>query len=112
MCIRDSLHDMLLEQRGIGGSVPHVVPDILSLDALENHSPNMGTHGSCAWGDAATVIPWTLYLMYGDKALLEATFENMCGWVDYMIEQDKAGGDTRLWHTGFHLSLIHISRTT
>ncbi len=37
------------------GSVPYVVPDVLSTG--ERFSG-----GSAAWADAATIIPWTMYL--------------------------------------------------
>jgi alpha-L-rhamnosidase len=59
-------------------------------------------HGSCAWGDAATIIPWTLYVQYGDIRLLEEQFENMRMWVDYIKEQDDLNGSQRLWKSGFH----------
>ena len=59
-----------------------MVPDVLSA-ARENmgqEAPDIteniwGESGSCAWGDAATVIPWTVYQFYGDKTQLE---EKMC----------------------------------
>lgn len=59
--------------------------------------------GSCAWGDAATVIPWTTYMFYGDKALLEAEYPNMKMWIDYIhkIDRTKCGGQY-LWTHGFH----------
>jgi alpha-L-rhamnosidase len=65
------------------GSVSHVVPDVFSkinpgeLNAL--HSS-----GAAAWGDAAVVCPWTIYLCYGDIRLLEEQYESMAGWVGYM----------------------------
>lgn len=40
--------------------------------------------GSSGWGDAAAIIPWTLYLCYGDKAILERQFDSAKAWVDYM----------------------------
>ena len=39
---------------------------------------------SAGWGDAATIIPWTLYQLYGDRQILEDNFEMMRRWVDYM----------------------------
>src|SRR5262249_48724579 len=49
---------------------------------------------SAAWGDAATVVPWTLYQRCGDVALLERQFESMRGWVDFMR---ATAGDALLW---------------
>ncbi len=61
--------------------------------------------GSCAWGDAATVIPWTTYVFYGDKSLLEKEYPNMKLWIDYIyrIDEEKCGG-SRLWQYGFHFA--------
>lgn len=95
------LYDAVLEQRDLNGSVPHVVPDILDqIAALRGEEQK--AHGSCAWGETATVIPWVTYVFYGDKALLAEQYENMHLWVDYMREEDRACGDHRLWTRGFH----------
>ena len=40
--------------------------------------------GSAGWGDAAVIIPWTMYLCYGDKTILERQFDSAKAWVDYM----------------------------
>lgn len=97
---RKYLHDMLLEQRTLEGNVPHVVPDVLSV--LSKKEGKDGHHvGSCAWGDAATVIPWTVYRFYGDKQLLEEQYENMTLWADWIHTQDD--GDF-LWRKGFHFA--------
>jgi len=70
------------------GSVPFVIPNVLG--------PNAG--GSTGWADAATIIPWNMYLAYGDKRILETQFNSMKAWVGYM---EKASKDY-LWNTGFH----------
>ena len=67
--------------------VPHVVPNILGDQA-----------GAAAWSDAATVIPWTLYQVYGDRKMLAEQFPLMKGWVDYIRSKVSANG---LWQTGF-----------
>lgn len=84
-------YDLWREQEDRDGMVPHVVPAV-----------NIDDGGACAWGDAATVIPWTVYVQYGDKAILEDQFESMKAWVDYIKKQDEASGSRRLWTTGFH----------
>ena len=55
------------------GYVGHVIPDVHPKE-----------YSSTAWGDAATVCPWQLYLAYGNKAILEKQFASMKKWVDYM----------------------------
>ena len=54
--------------------------------------------GSTGWADVATIIPWNMYLAYGDKRILEQQYTSMKAWVDYM--QSKTSND--LWNTGFH----------
>jgi alpha-L-rhamnosidase len=63
---------------------------------------NINGGGSSAWGDAATIIPWNVYLHYGDKAILEQQFDSMKAWVDYIKRADDESGSKRLWTTGFH----------
>lgn len=41
-----------------------------------------------------TVIPWQLYLMYGDKKDLEVNFDAMKRWVDFMTNDSL---DKYLW---------------
>lgn len=95
---RKYLHDMLLEQRGLyHGSVPHVVP-MMILD------PDRTQHGSCAWADAAAVIPWQQYLFYGDKSLLAEEYENMRAWADYLQHEDQENGGEFLRTSGFHFA--------
>lgn len=36
------------------------------------------------WGDAGVIIPWTLYLMYGDVRVLETHYAAMVKWVHYL----------------------------
>lgn len=94
------LKDLRLEQIELNGSVPYVVPMVKPA----NYQGMMLGHGSTAWGDAATIIPWTLYTNYGDKTLLEDHYPIMRDWVEYIYSIDKTNGNSRLWQTGFHFS--------
>lgn len=87
-------YDLWLEQKVRNGAVPNTVPDV--PDKFKPES------SSSAWGDAATVIPWTMYIYYGDKSILEQQFESMKSWVDYIKGFDELGGSQRLWRNGFH----------
>ncbi|MBQ7865714.1 MAG: family 78 glycoside hydrolase catalytic domain [Clostridia bacterium] len=82
---RKYLYDLALEQEK-DGFVPVTVPNILRKTGIWQ-SPTTG------WGDAATVIPWTMYVHYGDKALLERQYPSMKAWVDYMRKCDTLGVD-------------------
>ncbi|TVY08814.1 alpha-L-rhamnosidase [Paenibacillus cremeus] len=86
------LRDLKADQLDNGG-VPFVIPDVLSkIDPASRHS-------SAAWGDAAVICPWTLYLSYGDTRILEEQYESMKAWIGYIRSQ---GVDPYLWNTGFH----------
>jgi alpha-L-rhamnosidase len=39
--------------------------------------------GSAGWGDAAVMVPWTLYQCYGDRRILEEQYPSMQAWVEY-----------------------------
>ena len=67
--------------------VPHIVPNIVG--------PATGT---AVWSDCATVIPWTAYMIYGDKKTLKEQYPNMCRWVEYIR---RNCGDDILWMNGF-----------
>jgi alpha-L-rhamnosidase len=81
------LKDLAVDQ-GPDGKVPDVIPDVRNIRG-----------GSTAWADAALIVPWTMYLAYGDKRILEEQFESMKGWVGYMAE--RAGTDY-LWTNDGH----------
>ena len=85
------MYDMEMEQRSRNGAVPHVVPSF-----------HMRGHPSCAWADAAAVIPWTVYQFYGDKSLLEKQYANMKMWVEWIYRIDEETGGRHLWQAGFH----------
>lgn len=84
-------HDVYAEQKKLNGSVPDIVP-----------VANFVGDASTAWGEAATVIPWNVYLHYGDKGILELQYDSMKAWVDYMKREDDKYGSKRLWQSGFH----------
>lgn len=79
------------------GSVPHVVPDVLTMTGPGELSEAQ-SGGAAAWGDAAVICPWTVYLCYGDTRLLEEQYASMAGWVNYM--RSRAGEDC-IWRNDF-----------
>ena len=81
------LHDMAAEQREDGG-VGVVIPDYLP-----------GNNSSAAWGDAATICPWQIYLTYGNPQILSDQFDSMKKWVDYI---GSVTTTKDLWTGGWH----------
>ena len=86
-------HDLYYEQQKLDGSVPHVVPVV-----------NNRGDGSTAWGEAATVIPWQVYVHFGDPEILKNQYNSMKDWVDFMERKDKESGRPGLWDSGFHFA--------
>ncbi|MES2456802.1 MAG: family 78 glycoside hydrolase catalytic domain [Bacteroidota bacterium] len=81
------LKDVKADQQP-NGLIPHVIPNVLG--------PNDGA--SAGWADVSTIIPWDLYVAYGDRGLLENQYESMKGWVGFMTATAK----NNLWNSGFH----------
>jgi alpha-L-rhamnosidase len=40
--------------------------------------------GAPAWADAGMIVPWTIYLHYGDKRILEEHYDSMRRWIEYV----------------------------
>lgn len=81
------LKDVAADQQP-DGMVPWVIPNVLR--------PRNGA--SAGWADAATIIPWNMWLAYGDRRILEDQYPSMKAWVEYMRAQSK----NDLWNTGEH----------
>ncbi|WP_462409564.1 family 78 glycoside hydrolase catalytic domain [Neobacillus sp. Marseille-QA0830] len=80
------LRDLKADQLPDGG-VPFVIPQV--VDGAS----------SAAWGDAAVICPWNVYLCYADEKLLAEQYDSMKAWVEYIRKQ---GDNEYLWDTGFH----------
>ncbi len=74
--LRDVMHD----QRP-NGAVPHFSPDPTRLHPIDARGDWAGSTG---WGDAIVIIPWQLYLHYGDEGVLKECFPAMQRWLDYL----------------------------
>ena len=73
------------------GSVPWVIPNPLGGDSTR-------FAGTAGWSDVAVIVPWTMYLAYGDRRLLERQYPSMRAWVDYA--RRRAGTDL-IWLPGW-----------
>src|SRR5689334_5452174 len=80
------LKDVAADQ--IEGKVPFVIPNVLGP----------GAGGSAGWADAATIIPWDIYVAYGDKKILKDQYASMKAWVGFM----EKNSINDLWNQGFH----------
>jgi alpha-L-rhamnosidase len=80
------LRDVEADQ--IDGSVPFVIPNVLG--------PNSA--GSTGWADVCTIVPWNIYLAYGDTNILRNQYESMKAWVGFM----ERNSTNYLWNKGYH----------
>ncbi len=93
------LRDLEADQDNEGG-VPFVVPNVLHSDMEEpQDKTEQKPYSSAAWGDAAVICPWTIYIAYGDERILAEQYESMKAWIAYIKSQ---GENPYLWNTGFH----------
>ncbi len=59
------------------GIVPPVVPQMKTSFLAD---------GGPAWSDAAIICPWTIYLCYGDKRILETSYATMLKFMNFLLE--------------------------
>ena len=58
-------------------------------------------NGGAVWADAGTIIPWNLYMNYGDKVLLNNSYQMMRDYVESLIKKDIEQGEKNLILKGF-----------
>lgn len=62
------------------GAIPDTAP-------LGGDNRKMG--GCAGWGDAGVIVPWEMYLAYGDIQILERFYDMMKQWVDYQSLDER-----------------------
>jgi alpha-L-rhamnosidase len=87
------LADVAVEQLP-DGTVPWYVPVIPAHAMWTPVRPGAG------WGDAAVLVPWTLYQRSGDAGIVAAQYESARQWVDLIA---RLAGPDRVWDTSFQL---------
>ncbi len=63
-----------------------VLPAIIPTDGWGYHWAN-----GPDWTSTIAIIPWNIYLFYGDKGLLENCYDNIKRYVDYIDEKYPSG---------------------
>ena len=60
--------------------------------AYPNVAPfNWVGYGASAWADAGIVLPWNVYLMYGDKEIIRENYASMEKYMDWLSTQTGDG---------------------
>ncbi|MEA5257918.1 family 78 glycoside hydrolase catalytic domain [Arcicella aquatica] len=76
------------------GAVPHVIPDVLKATGFGQPMQAAG------WGDAGIIIPYNVFVAFGDKQVLEDQYATMKKSVEYIRNEAK----NDLWNTGFQFA--------
>jgi alpha-L-rhamnosidase len=69
------------------GAFANVSPNALPSSADETEdsaSDDSDRTGAPGWGDAGVIVPWTTWLQYGDKAIIEENWDAMRRWMDFI----------------------------
>lgn len=95
------------------GAIPNVIPLTGIYELLEKLNRfiyhNYEPVGEAGWGDAACIIPWSMYQLTGNIRILKEQYDTMKRWCDYIITTaEKRRGkmkhpkeiDRYLWNTG------------
>ncbi len=107
------LENMRLEQLD-DGQIPNVVPTIDSNKYIDGE--NRKHICSAGWGDACIIVPYRMYMAYGDKKILQNNYEMMKRWLKYVENQaskytpkdvltysiEEKERQKYLWNTEFH----------
>lgn len=88
---RKYMRDMRVDQqRYYDGDIPAYSPSIKG-EAI---------HGGAVWADAGAIIPWNVYMNYGDAELLRESYPMMRDYAEYLIHADQeAGGSHIVFHS-------------
>jgi alpha-L-rhamnosidase len=74
--------------------------DLRDSQARDGRFPDICPHphglehrfaGNPGWGDAGVIIPWRIYVNYGDRAILAEQFEAARRWVDWIARNNPDG---------------------
>jgi alpha-L-rhamnosidase len=85
------------------GGIPSTVP----------FCPSIPNEGGPAWSDAAIICPWTIYLCYGDKRVLEERWGMMTKFMNFLRESSNnliRADETNKWR-GYGDWLSHNAET-
>ncbi|MCC6679665.1 MAG: glycoside hydrolase family 78 protein [Phycisphaeraceae bacterium] len=68
------------------GALPHVAPDIMNR-SWKKRGERQKDYAAAGWADAGVIVPWEVYVRYGDRGVLEQSYPMMCRWVDFCARQ-------------------------
>jgi alpha-L-rhamnosidase len=79
--------DAQSSQEAFTGAFTNVSPNTLPVGgggAQTKWAWNEGLVGAPGWGDAGVIVPWTTWVQYGDKSVIEQNWEAMQRWMEFI----------------------------
>jgi alpha-L-rhamnosidase len=67
----------VVDAQGEQGNIPPVAP-VVWLEFTEDGGP--------AWADAVVIVPWTMYLCYGDERILKDNYPAMSRFMQFILD--------------------------
>ena len=68
------------------GAFRNVSPNTLPASVDEPEEPSLDSDmiGAPGWGDAGVIVPWTTWMQYADKAVIEENWDAMQRWMSFI----------------------------
>ncbi|MEM3912059.1 MAG: family 78 glycoside hydrolase catalytic domain [Saccharolobus sp.] len=76
----EKIVDDIIQAQKENGEIPDVAPQYFELYPADP-----------AWGTSLIYLPWLLYTFYGDKRILERSYDAMKKWWEYLYSKTKDG---------------------
>ncbi len=108
-------------QRDLASYFSKWTQDIRDAQATDGRFPDFAPHpygknerftGTPAWGDAGVIVPWTSWVNYGDRRIVEANLDAMLRWLEHvrsknpdLLWKNDRGNDYGDWLNGD--TLVH-----
>ena len=108
-------------QRDLDSFFSKWTADIRDAQAADGRFPDFAPHpygkdarftGTPAWGDAGVIVPWTAWVNYGDRRIVEANLDAMLRWLEHvrsknpdLVWRNDRGNDYGDWLNGD--TLVH-----
>ena len=94
--LRRYLRCLAAEQHA-DGTIPPYIPSGASQFSSQLSLLTRMTSGSTGWGDASTMMPWTLYRHYNDEVVLSRQYDSMKRWVNSLARRAREKMSWRRW---------------
>ena len=104
--MRDAQADETIFGGNYNGAYSDIAPYVHSYGTAIDEYGN-ATYGEVGWGDAGIIIPWNLYMMYGDSTTIREHWDSMVRYMDFL---ETSGGSGYGYGAKDHLNLENSNK--